>query len=295
MSQPSRVDLETGFLAGQKYALGIPRNAALGQTGSSLSQRAGSSLEFRDHRAYEPGDDLRHIDWQAFARTDQLTIKLYREEITPHLDLVFDGSKSMMLPGTAKGAATSALIAFFSAAGNRAGYSQTAWKLTDQCRRVPGGHRNPLEWEPLDFDHSGGPAGPLPLFKPRGTRVLISDLLWPLQPLGFMRGLAERSALTLVIQVLAKSDAEPPVGKALRLIDSETGAVKEIQVDAIAARRYRDALSRHQEAWNDTCKQTGSKLLIVIAEDLLRDWNLDPLVVEGILQSRAGAAQGFSA
>ncbi|MEJ6642028.1 MAG: DUF58 domain-containing protein [Akkermansiaceae bacterium] len=39
----------------------------------------GSALYFQDHRAYSPGDDPRHINWQAYARTGQYTMKLYRE------------------------------------------------------------------------------------------------------------------------------------------------------------------------------------------------------------------------
>lgn len=283
---------EKGYLAGQRFALGVPRNAALGLTGATLSNQAGSSLEFRDHRAYEPGDDLRHIDWQAYARTDTLTVKIYREEITPHLDLIVDGSKSMTLEGTKKGGATAALLSLFAAAGSRSGYSQTGWRLSDRCRQIPGGNRSPNEWEGLEFTHTGGPEGPLPPFRPRGTRILISDLLWQVEPMTLMRGLAERSALALVVQVLARSDAEPREGRAVRLIDSETGAVRELQVDAQAVRRYKEALNRHQEAWSLACRQTGAHFVTLIAEDLLDDWNLDELLMAGILRSRAGGSFG---
>ena len=43
----------------------------------------GSSLDFQDHRAYSPGDDPRHINWQAYARTGSYTMKLFREEVRP--------------------------------------------------------------------------------------------------------------------------------------------------------------------------------------------------------------------
>src|ERR687894_226110 len=111
--------LAEGELAASRYALGVPRSAPVGQAGSTLGHKAGSSLEFKDHRAYEPGDDLRHIDWNAYARTDQLTIKLFREEVTPHLDVVVDASRSMDLEETQKGAAAVALAAFFASAGAR--------------------------------------------------------------------------------------------------------------------------------------------------------------------------------
>src|SRR5262249_19380726 len=116
MNAALREFLSKGEQAAFRYALGIPRNAPVGMVGSTLGQRSGSSLEFKDHRGYEPGDDLRHIDWNAYARSDQLTVKLFREEVTPHLDIVVDGSRSMALEGTPKAGACVALAAFFATA-----------------------------------------------------------------------------------------------------------------------------------------------------------------------------------
>src|SRR4051794_14097653 len=113
--------LVEGERAGLRYALGVPKHAPVGLSGSTLGHRAGSSLEFKDHRDYQPGDDLRHIDWSAYARTDVLSVKLYREEVTPHLDVVVDCSKSMTLEGSSKGPATVALAAFFASAARNAG------------------------------------------------------------------------------------------------------------------------------------------------------------------------------
>src|SRR5580692_9332876 len=98
----TRSHLLEGEAAAARFALAAPRSGPMNRTGSVMGSRAGSSLEFRDYRNYEPGDDLRHIDWNAYARTDQLNVKLFREEVTPHLDLLIDGSKSMALEGSAK-------------------------------------------------------------------------------------------------------------------------------------------------------------------------------------------------
>ena len=89
--------LRDGEKLGLRYALQIPQVAASGIVGSRLGRRAGSSVDFQDYREYQPGDDLRFIDWGIYARTDRLNIKLFREEVTPHLDLVLDGSRSMSL------------------------------------------------------------------------------------------------------------------------------------------------------------------------------------------------------
>ena len=100
MSDDLRQALLEGERAGGRYALRLPRRLPVGVAGGHQGARAGSSLEFREHREYEPGDDLRHIDWNAYARSDQLVVKLYHEEVTPHLDIVLDGSRSMALEGT---------------------------------------------------------------------------------------------------------------------------------------------------------------------------------------------------
>lgn len=278
--------LAEGERAAMRYALGVPKQAPINLTGSTLGHRAGASLEFKDHRAYEPGDDLRHIDWDAYARTDQLTVKLFREEVTPHLDLILDGSKSMNTEGTKKGAAAVALTAFFATAATRAGYSHALWALTDACRPVPNGNRPPGLWDGLNFEHRGMPATTLPPFRARGTRVLISDLLWLGEPLMTARPFGERAAVSVVVQLLAQEDAEPPEGKSLRLVDTETEEVREIYVDAIVGRRYREALARHQESWNLACRQVGATFVTVVAEELLARWNLDTLVAAEVLRVR---------
>src|SRR5688500_11325752 len=101
-----RAHLIAGERAGQRYTLGLPRSAPVGVAGGVLNTRAGSSQEFQEYREYQPGDDLRHIDWHAYARSDHLMVRLYREEINPHVDVIIDGSRSMTLEGSAKGAAT---------------------------------------------------------------------------------------------------------------------------------------------------------------------------------------------
>src|SRR3954465_10128084 len=102
MSDLLRQALLDGEQAGSRYALRLPRQLPVGTTGQHQGARAGSSLEFREHREYEPGDDLRHIDWNVYARSDQLVAKLYHEDVTPHLDIVLDVSRSMALEHSKK-------------------------------------------------------------------------------------------------------------------------------------------------------------------------------------------------
>lgn len=280
--------VDEGERAGRRYALRLPRQTPRGATGLALGQRAGSSLEFKDYRDYQLGDDLRHIDWNAFARTDQLSVKLYREEITPHLDLVLDVSRSMALEGTAKQRAALALAACLATAANNAGFGRAVWLMSDDFRWLPGGNALPGLWEEFELDHRGSPTPALargtPAWRPRGVRVLISDLLWVGEPLLALRPFTEGASATAVIQLLAEADVNPPQDSPLRLIDAETGQMREIYVDAVIARRYREAMARHQQNWHQACRASGAIFSTVIAETLLREWKLDELLAAEFLR-----------
>src|SRR5580692_8115607 len=55
----------------------------------------GFSQEFAEYRAYTPGDDLRHVDWNVFARTERAYLKRYRGETNCQLTILLDCSRSM--------------------------------------------------------------------------------------------------------------------------------------------------------------------------------------------------------
>lgn len=271
-----------------RYALGLPKLAPVSAAGSALGHRAGSSQEFRDYRDYQPGDDLRHIDWNAYARSDQLSVKLYREEVHPHLDIVLDGSRSMDLEGTPKGRAAAALVAFFSQAAANSGFTHSTWLLCGDYRPVPNSQGPPEAWGEISFEHRDAPeeapGRSPPGWRPRGLRVLVSDLFWLGEPMTTLRPLAERAAATVVVQLLARADAQPEGIGNLRLVDTETGQTRDLAVDTTVLRRYREGLARHQQNWHRACQQVGAVFTTAIAETLLADWQLEELVRAELLR-----------
>src|SRR5271170_3535451 len=64
-------------------------------SGLHRSPELGFSLEFEEYRAYTPGDDLRHVDWNLFARTERCYLKRYRGETNSQLTILLDASNSM--------------------------------------------------------------------------------------------------------------------------------------------------------------------------------------------------------
>ncbi|WP_172369838.1 DUF58 domain-containing protein [Sporosarcina jiandibaonis] len=67
--------------------------------GTHRSRKTGSSLEFSDFREYHLGDDLRHIDWNVYARTGQPFIKQFLDEQEMRIHIVLDSTKSMQVEG----------------------------------------------------------------------------------------------------------------------------------------------------------------------------------------------------
>ena len=79
-------------------ALGLKaRNIVEGlRVGDHKSPFRGFSVEFVQHREYVPGDDIRHIDWKSYGRSERYTIKQYEQETNFIAHILLDGSRSML-------------------------------------------------------------------------------------------------------------------------------------------------------------------------------------------------------
>ena len=72
-------------------------------SGLHRSPYRGFSVEFAEHREYVPGDDVRHIDWKVFGRSDRFYIKQYEEETNLRTHILLDASQSMTYSSGASG------------------------------------------------------------------------------------------------------------------------------------------------------------------------------------------------
>ncbi len=278
-----------GRALGLRYRLALPRAALRGRNGVRLGVGAGASLDFHDYRDYHPGDDLRHLDWSVYARSDKEVVKLFREEVAPHVDVVLDGSRSMRLEGTPKAAAAAALAAACAAAADNAHCGHTLWVAGGRVEELAGSRGDPAAWaEPL-FDAAASPDAALlhapPAWRRHGVRVLISDLLWSADPVAVVRRLAEGAAALTVIQLLAHEEESPELRGPCRLEDVETGACADLLVDATACAAYVAALARHREGWIAACRGCGAAFAAVTAERLAEGGRLVALETCGLLEA----------
>src|SRR6202166_537176 len=96
LETPAKPLLDGQFLAKLEKLELVSRKIFLGvMKGERKSKRKGQSVEFADYRNYVIGDDLRHLDWNLYARLDRLFIRLFQEEEDLHFYVLIDNSLSM--------------------------------------------------------------------------------------------------------------------------------------------------------------------------------------------------------
>ena len=265
----------------ERYALGLTLPALSGLSGLMKGRGTGSSTEFQDHRKYFAGDDIRKLDWRAYARTDQLMVKRYREEVRPTLELLVDDSKSV-----AQGKAQRVVDVV-------AGIARAAEADGFLVRLVIGGRRVGLDeliGAGLDFDSR------MPLqelvqrsvsrLRPGSVRLLVSDFLSPHAATSVVRTLASGAGTVGLVQVLSAWDADPKEGGAMRLIDSETDEVIDLVLDGPTIRLYTDRLNALTEALREEARRAGGVFVRVRSDRALDEECSEVLVPHGLLAVR---------
>jgi len=79
----------------EHFQLALKKNASQVNQGEQKSQRTGQGMIFKDHKEYIPGDDIRKIDWKAYARTKDFYVKRFEEERRLNIHIMLDRSSSM--------------------------------------------------------------------------------------------------------------------------------------------------------------------------------------------------------
>lgn len=225
-----------------------------GNPGDFAGSGVGSSLDFQDHRTYLPGDDPRHINWQAFARTGDYTLKLYREEVRPVIELVLDASGSMFTdPEKASRVLETFYFCFFAA--ERAGASAKIFAIKgDQWKSIEFSAMVTHSWrsEVNAIDQSSPSASPrlttIP-FRPRSLRILISDGLYPSSPESIIRALQHNSGRAIVLCPYCQAESDPGWDGNYEFVDTEGERRHDRRVDPGLLRRYLATYRSHFASW----------------------------------------------
>lgn len=253
-----------------RYRLGLPRLPSLGRSGELLGRGVGSSIEFQEYREYRPGDDLRHLDWAAYGRSDALMLRLFREEISPKAQILVDASRSMTAGSPAKSVVARQLAAVF---------ALLSASLGGNPRVVPlDGSRPPrtLGLPELDrlgslpFDSAATLAdlaaeGGLPPGG-RAVRIVVSDFLFPHDPERLVRRLAADVTALWLIQTLAAFEADPSPLGGRKLVDVETGDETDLVLDRRTVMAYKERLAALQQGLARQCRRFHAAFVTVVVD-----------------------------
>lgn len=225
-----------------------------GNAGEFAGSGVGSSLDFQDHRSYVPGDDPRHINWQAYARSGHYSLKLYREEVRPVVEILLDVSESMFADEE-KARRVVELFYFAFASAEQAGASTAVtllkgprWKALERGSVLGHGWAAIAAELPVTEAAAPPPLGEVPL-RSRALRVLISDLLFPASPEPMLRGLVREFGRAIVLAPYIDAEATPDWSGNCEFVDTESGALHQRRVDPSLLRRYADAYRDHFSRW----------------------------------------------
>lgn len=269
-------------------------------TGLNRSPYHGFSVEFTEYRQYTQGDDLRHLDWKLFARTDRYYLKRFEDETNLRCLLLLDASKSMNFGSTGytKSEYARTLAAtfayFLSTQRDAVGLASFASEIVDFIPpRYRSGHLRRLlvSLEKTADGASTHLSKPLEQIaerlNKRGMLVLISDLLAPLETLEVsLASLTVRGQDVIVFHVLDPAELNFSFTAPELFIDLETD--RRLYVDPTAVRReYLARFGEHLQAIEGICSRLG-----LVYHRLTTDTPLEtalPEVIRVRMQSRGNS------
>ncbi len=240
--------------------------------GGHRSPVLASGIEPADHRCYVPGDDVRRIDWNAFARLRQLTVRQFEEERDARVYVMLDVSGSMTRGRPAKievGRTLAAAFGYLAAKqfdtvrvlpfrGDLLGASP-AFRTRDRLPEVERFLSDTPAAGPTSFSEvvrafARGRPG-------RGLVVVVTDLM---NPDGWEDGFRLLGGLghqLLVVRVGCDEDDRPELRGEIELVDAESGERLRVRASRELVRAYREAVAAHLVRCREAVVRAGGRLL----------------------------------
>lgn len=266
--------------------------------GERRSKKRGESVEFADHRPYAVGDDTRHIDWNIFARLDNLFMKLFLEEEDLSLSLVIDTSasadcgepskflfmqKAVMALGyvglinlnrvtaTAMGDAPGSLT---SSVRDLRGRRRVQELSTWLCSLEPSGNFSFREaCERVALTRRG-----------KGLMIVLSDFFFKEGYEDGLRRLVGHGYDVYCIQVLSPQEIDPSIVGDLRLKDIEDADQAEVTISAPLIKRYKANLAAYCQELQAFCARRDMSMMTVRSDTPIDTLVLDYLRKKGVVR-----------
>ncbi|MCT4592889.1 MAG: DUF58 domain-containing protein [Anaeromicrobium sp.] len=240
-----------------------------GGKGNYKGKGFGNSLDFHGHREYSLGDDIRKIDWKAYAKTEKFYIKEFTEERQMHVNVIVDNSASMNF-GTPNKLEIGKMISLgisyltlnqmdnlsFYTLNNKLNNIQRNIRGKEYFYRLTQDVSNIKFEEITDFSSIFN----MDTFM-SGMTFIISDFFGK-EIEKILDFLCSKGQEVIAIHVLSSSEIDPDYGEELKLIDMETGSVRRIQFNPKIKKLYRDKMKSFIEECKNACNTRDVKYVL---------------------------------
>lgn len=250
--------------------------------GLHRSPRKGFSVEFAEYRQYQPGDDLRYMDWKVVARADKWMIKQFEEETNLRAAIVLDVSKSMDWKGKTTGITklqyAEQIVASVSLLLLKQKDAVGLVRYDDQVRSVIPPKARTIHWrrlmKALEEPGGGGDSqmGTAIMHAGRmvsrpGIVIMVSDLLVdPEQTMAGLRAVRAGGHDVTVLHIMDRSERELDLVPEGVFADTET----DLKVPATASEvreAYRRTVDHAIQEWRDRLSSLGVSYEVVFTDE----------------------------
>ena len=253
-----------------------------GYVGKHESPQRGQSVEFRDFRPYMPGDDVSHVDWKVYGRTDKLYVRLFEHETELTVTLLVDGSSSMhyeRIPGVVTkydhACRIAAALGFIVVHGqDRVGFGLARGELLDY---LPPSNSIGQFTQMLDAMQNRQPTGVAKLARclqqvaatvKRGETIIVCSDLWEDLD-GFFQAAARirhAGGELIIFHVLHPHELKLPAWSAAELIDSELAVRVQVDLDELRP-AYIAKMRERLEMLERRCRQAEIQYQIALLSE----------------------------
>ncbi len=256
----------------------------------------GQAPEFDSHRAYQPGDDPRYIDWNVFARLEKLLVRLYVVDDETRVSVLVDCSRSMTGESFRKRDLSLKLASSFAYLALAGGHPLMLGAFADDILSAVGPYRSPQQF-PLCLhflaalpgaertDIAGSLGRYLAGRRGNNLVVVVSDFLQEGDLPADLERLAVSGVELHLVQVSDPGELDPRLGGECLLIDRESPAASLLFVDQSLLDRIRERVDDYWRRLDAVCRKRNIPRLVVRAtEDFERS-------LVGHILERAGSGE----
>jgi uncharacterized protein (DUF58 family) len=260
--------------------------------GSHRSSRFGASLDFSDFREYYPGDDVRQVDWNVYARTEKFFIKRFLDEQEMRVHILLDTTKSM--GEERKWLFARQIVASLGLMAlnrdDRLSFSYLQEDSKPPFRRKGSMYRKPFLQFVSDMRHATyngrfAAEGLKVIQKDCTVLFIVTDGLEPIQEWeSFFKRLPRYAGDIRIIQIVTREELKPSFSGDIRLIDTETNQDVNVSMSNRVIAEYEKTRVMHERQFDQVANRFGIRKIQLVVEDGLQNAIFHQLLKARFLQ-----------